>query len=166
MNTLAVPEKPTLEEACEGKNSCWPRGVGVISSQFVPTILAIHIGPEEMALACDYCRSACDEDALKCESCGAPIDLAVTDFRSCPYCRRRLLTLASPACNYCSRRLPEKFLKARESDLRRIKEKTEIDGKDAVNVRMDELIRQTARQSRNRADSISDLFDISDFTDL
>ena len=103
---------------------------------------------------------------MKCESCGAPIDLAVTDFRSCPYCRRRLLALASPACNYCGRRLPEKFIKARESDLRRIKERTEIRDDDAVGVRVDELIRRTAGSGERRSDTLMDMLDIGDFTDL
>src|SRR5262249_2877207 len=75
--------------------------------------------------ACSYCKSPIAEGDTKCPNCGAPFDpdsSADQDFRDCPYCHRRLLALASPACNYCGRRLPEDFIKAREQDLHRVTE--------------------------------------------
>jgi hypothetical protein len=77
-----------------------------------------------MALTCPYCESVCADGATKCGSCGAPVgaDAPPPDYRVCPFCRRRLLALASPACNYCGRALPESYLKAREATLRRIGE--------------------------------------------
>lgn len=79
-----------------------------------------------MPRTCDYCRAASPEDALKCQTCGAPFDFsrdgAPTDFRFCPFCQRRLVSLASPACNYCGRALPEAFVRARGETLRRVTE--------------------------------------------
>ena len=76
-----------------------------------------------MLLTCDYCRSACAETAVKCESCGAPLDHAApADYRVCPHCSRRLLSLGSPTCNHCGRVLPAKYMKAREAALRRIRD--------------------------------------------
>lgn len=73
---------------------------------------------------CDYCQGACEGGAKKCPTCGAPLnpDAPPTDYRVCPFCRRRLLALGSPACNYCGRALPESYVKAREATLRRIAE--------------------------------------------
>ena len=69
-----------------------------------------------MALTCDYCHSVLEEGATKCENCGASLEeREATDFRFCPFCKRRLLALGSPACNYCGRALPEDFVKAREA---------------------------------------------------
>ena len=82
-------------------------------------------------MTCDYCKSSIHEGGLKCENCGAPISLdgsILSDFRSCPICHRKLLALASPACSYCGRRLPDEYIKARESDLRRIMEVEESEG--------------------------------------
>ena len=42
------------------------------------------------------------------------------DFRFCPFCKRRLLALGSPACNYCGRALPADFQKAREALWKRV----------------------------------------------
>ena len=77
-----------------------------------------------MAANCDYCHSACEEGALKCENCGAPMsaDRPATDYRICPYCHRRLLALGSPACNYCGLNLPENYVKAHQATLQRIHE--------------------------------------------
>ncbi len=69
---------------------------------------------------CDYCQGACADGATKCPTCGAPLNAAPVDYRVCPFCRRRLLALGSPACNYCGRALPENYVKAREAILRRI----------------------------------------------
>jgi DNA-directed RNA polymerase subunit RPC12/RpoP len=75
-----------------------------------------------MVLKCEYCQSvSVGEGALKCENCGAPAgERPPTDYRFCPYCKRRLLALGSPACNYCGRHLPKDFIEAREATLRRI----------------------------------------------
>ena len=62
-------------------------------------------------------------------SCGAPLNhLGVTalDYRRCPFCSRKLLALASPACSYCGRRLPQEYIAAHESDLRRMDGVTSI----------------------------------------
>jgi hypothetical protein len=74
-------------------------------------------------MTCDYCQSALGEGATKCANCGAAVgEREATDFRFCPHCKRRLLALGSPACNYCGRALPEEYVRARESMLRRIDE--------------------------------------------
>ena len=119
-----------------------------------------------MAKACEYCQSVCDEDALKCANCGAPVEASAPDFRSCPYCHRKLISLAGPACNYCGRRLPEKYIKARESDLQRIRERDAISDNDAVKDKVDDMIRRSARQSGNRANALIDFIDLIDPTDL
>ncbi|HEV8485559.1 MAG TPA: hypothetical protein VGV87_18600 [Blastocatellia bacterium] len=62
-------------------------------------------------------------------SCGAPVNhLGVTalDYRRCPFCSRKLLALASPACSYCGRRLPQDYIAAHEADLRRMDGVTSI----------------------------------------
>jgi predicted amidophosphoribosyltransferase len=69
-----------------------------------------------MSLTCDYCHSAIEEGARKCANCGASLgEREATDYRFCPFCKRRLLALGSPACNYCGRALPEDFVKTREA---------------------------------------------------
>lgn len=74
-----------------------------------------------MALTCDYCHGVLEEGATKCENCGAAAgEREATDFRFCPFCKRRLLALGSPACNYCGRALPDDFVKAREALRERI----------------------------------------------
>ena len=77
-----------------------------------------------MPVSCEYCRSACEDGAVKCPACGAPLSASAEapDFRFCPHCRRRLLALGSPACNYCERPLPEAYLRARGAALQRIRE--------------------------------------------
>ena len=72
-----------------------------------------------MARTCDYCRASSADDAMKCATCGAPLDLSAEpdapDYRYCPFCRKRLLSLGSPACNYCGRALPEDYVRARDA---------------------------------------------------
>jgi hypothetical protein len=75
-----------------------------------------------MSFKCEYCQSVCTEGASKCGNCGAPISTRTPDYRFCPDCNRRLLSLGSPACNYCGLHLPDNYLKAREATLRRINE--------------------------------------------
>ena len=80
-------------------------------------------------MTCDYCHSATAEGATRCESCGAPLDAdaAPPDYRACPFCRRRLLALGSPACNHCGRALPVSYVKAREAIRQRIDEASQGD---------------------------------------
>lgn len=75
-------------------------------------------------MTCEYCQTPCEEGATKCCSCGAPLaaDTVAPDFSVCPFCRRKLLALGSPACNYCGKRLPASYTKAREAALNRIAE--------------------------------------------
>jgi hypothetical protein len=69
-----------------------------------------------MSKTCEYCHSVLEEGATKCANCGAtPGEREAADFRFCPFCKRRLLALGSPACNYCGRALPDDFVKAREA---------------------------------------------------
>jgi len=117
---------------------------------------------------CEYCRGNCEDGALKCLNCGAPTsadDLQVNDYRSCPHCSRKLLALASPACNYCGRRLPEEYIKARESDLSRI---IEIEGGDnsGINGDVDGASGRGARRKRGQSSSRTDLIDVTILTDL
>lgn len=118
-------------------------------------------------VTCEYCCSLIVEGGTKCGNCGAPIvsgGAAVRDFRYCPVCHRRLLALASPACNYCGRRLPDDFIKARESDLKRITEVNEGEGTSELGGKINELIRGTARHKR--AGSARGLVDVSDLIDF
>ncbi|HEV2862777.1 MAG TPA: hypothetical protein VGX48_17305 [Pyrinomonadaceae bacterium] len=72
-------------------------------------------------MKCEYCHGSCAEGATKCAACGAPLSEGEPpDFRFCPFCKRRLLALGSPACNYCGRALPADFQKAREAMWRRV----------------------------------------------
>jgi hypothetical protein len=66
-----------------------------------------------MSLTCEYCHSLYEDDALKCPNCAAPInDGEPFDMRFCPYCKKKLLAIGSPACNYCGKKLPSSFIKA------------------------------------------------------
>lgn len=76
-------------------------------------------------MVCEYCRGTLDANSSKCQNCGAPTDAwraTGPDFRVCPHCAKRLISLGSPACNYCGRRLPDSYLQAREQTKRRIEE--------------------------------------------
>lgn len=74
-----------------------------------------------MPTTCDYCHGALEEGSAKCANCGAAVgEREATDYRFCPFCKRRLLALGSPACNYCGRALPEEFQKAREALWQRV----------------------------------------------
>ena len=118
------------------------------------------------ASTCDYCGSSTAEADKSCGNCGAPVardQSGLPDFRSCPFCHRRLLALASPACSYCGRRLPDDYIKAREADLKRVAEISDGAATKDVDHKVDELIRQTAR---GRSSSSLGVFDISSLTDL
>ena len=69
-----------------------------------------------MPVTCEYCHGALGEGATKCANCGAAVGAGeAPDYRFCPYCRRRLVALGSPACNYCGRALPADFVRARDA---------------------------------------------------
>ena len=104
-------------------------------------------------MKCDYCQSACADDAAKCGNCGAPLgEREPPDYRFCPFCRRRLLALGSPACNYCGRALPESFVKARGSLLQRINQASAGSADD-----LDELERESDEPLRRALDALLDL---------
>jgi hypothetical protein len=93
------------------------------------------------------------------------LDAAVPpDFRSCPYCRRKLLALASPCCSYCGRRLPEEYIEAREADLKRIAELRSGDGDTGVNRKLGELIRHNSEQGGE--ESLADILKLANLSDL
>jgi len=109
------------------------------------------------------------EGEMKCANCGAPIvhdGSGLPDFRSCPTCHRKLLALASPACSYCGRRLPDEYIEARESDLKRITEVGGGEEKTELRRKVDELIRQTAGHERGRSSSPLGPVDITSLIDL
>ena len=115
-----------------------------------------------MQKTCDYCKGPTEEARLKCQNCGAPIvraDSPLPDFRLCPYCQRKLLALASPACNYCGRRLPDEYLKARQAHLQRI---NEVEEADEMTEKIDEMIRQTARRDKKRPSFFANITDLTD----
>ena len=124
-----------------------------------------------MNSTCSYCLSACAEQDVKCGNCGAPIepvDLASADYRHCPACRRRLLALASPACNHCGRRLPAAYIKAREADLKRIIDLGEIERQEALkySTGFDGKSRLSSRKGGKDPDTLLDLVDILDLFTL
>lgn len=106
---------------------------------------------------CDYCGAAMAEGPPACKRCGAPRAAAPPemDFRHCPFCKRKLLALASPACSYCGRRLPEEYIKAREADLRRITDIGEIGVDSHLDVEPADKERNLTRQILSR---LTDIF--------
>ena len=120
-----------------------------------------------MSLQCSYCGCSLVGDYSKCGSCGAPVQnaaAAIPDYRSCPYCSRKLLALASPTCSYCGRRLPEDYIEAREADLRRIAEVNSADAVVEANRKLGEIIRHSARQGTE--ESLLDILNAGNLTDL
>ncbi|HWS87241.1 MAG TPA: hypothetical protein VN282_09770 [Pyrinomonadaceae bacterium] len=76
-------------------------------------------------MTCDYCQGVMEEGAAKCPNCGAAAAAReAPDFRFCPYCKRRLLALGSPACNYCGRALPEEYVRARDALWQKVSQAT------------------------------------------
>jgi hypothetical protein len=74
-----------------------------------------------MSAKCEYC-GVDTEHSGKCTGCGAPVAARIMDFRLCPFCRRKLLSLASAHCNHCGRQLPADYIEARAAQLHRIQE--------------------------------------------
>jgi hypothetical protein len=112
-----------------------------------------------MPSTCDYCHSALDKGATKCASCGASLGAReATDFRFCPFCKRRLLALGSPACNYCGRALPEDFVKAREALWQRV---SDVGAGKASDQEIDELESESDDAMRR---ALKSLFGLKDRT--
>lgn len=124
----------------------------------------------KMNAHCLYCKSLCTDGALKCKNCGAPLideEEVTIDVRSCPYCRRRLLSLASPACNLCGLHLPAPFIRIREEHLRRItKVGGSSDGQKATKSKIDEALRIAEKYDRTKRRSLLGLVDWKDLTNL
>jgi hypothetical protein len=123
----------------------------------------------KMKANCLYCKSLCADGALKCKNCGAPLldeEVVTIDVRSCPYCRRRLLSLASPACNLCGLHLPAQFIKIREEHLRRIAKVGGLDGQKAKKGKIDEALRIAEKYDRTKKRSLLELVDWKDLTNL
>ncbi len=115
---------------------------------------------------CEYCGGSIGEGEVKCANCGAPsrgVDSSIPDYRTCPFCSRRLVALGSPACNYCGRRLPDEYIKAREGDLKRLSEVkgTDQDGES----RIAEFLRESAR-SRGGSTSVIGFVDVASLFDI
>jgi len=107
-------------------------------------------------LTCDYCHGRVEEGETKCKGCGAPLSEGEPpDFRFCPFCKRRLLALGSPACNYCGRALPADFQKAREALWQRV---SEVNAGRATPEELDEELRESGDDDMRRA--LRALFDL------
>jgi hypothetical protein len=106
-----------------------------------------------MPRTCEYCQGVLEDDAKKCPDCGAPPCAGEpTDYRVCPFCRRRLLALGSPACNYCGRALPEDYVRAREATLRRIGEAQTPEEREELEKDSDDTLKR----------ALKSLFDLDD----
>lgn len=116
-------------------------------------------------LKCEYCKSAVSRTNSRCESCGAPVTIegSTADFRTCPFCQRKLIALGSPACNYCGRRLPDEYIKTREADLNRLNEVESGGEVRQADSKVQEFLQQSSRRRRS---SSSGLVDVSIFIDL
>jgi hypothetical protein len=118
---------------------------------------------------CLYCKSFCENGALKCKNCGAPLiaeEEVTIDVRACPYCRRRLLSLASPACNLCGLHLPVNFIKIREEHLRRI---TNVSGKEnqkEIKSKIDEVLKIAEKPGRTKRTLLFGLVEWTDLTNI
>jgi hypothetical protein len=113
-----------------------------------------------MSLKCLYCESLCDAQALKCQNCSAPLGAegaSSQDFRACPFCKRKLLALGSPACNFCGKRLPEEFIKTRKEDLRRLQELQDPERHRDLHNQFDAIVRRSSSDEQRRKNFIFDL---------
>lgn len=120
-----------------------------------------------MLLICEYCNSLTAKGELKCQNCGAPVGAnpeAPSDFRTCPFCHRKLLALASPACSYCGRRLPEAYIKAREADFRRVADLNEGERQPEDEGLVNEILGRASRGKRGGL-SLFGLGDVARFFD-
>ena len=95
---------------------------------------------------CDYCHGALTEGATKCPNCGAAaVPREAPDFRFCPYCKRRLLALGSPACNYCGRALPEDYVRARDALWQKVSQATPEELKELEQEDGDEALKRALK---------------------
>ena len=78
------------------------------------------------------------------------------DYRFCPFCKRRLLALGSPACNYCGRALPDDFVKAREAMWQRV---SDVSAGHASDEETEELEKESDDAMRRALRSLLDLKD-------
>ena len=116
-----------------------------------------------MPIVCDYCKSPNEAGHVNCANCGAPLPVglsATTDFKSCPYCNRKLLALGSPSCNYCGKRLPEEFIKAREGDLERVQGLPGSPEQMQGDVTVLRVFTKTTKKESSLADALINLTDI------
>ena len=110
-----------------------------------------------MPMTCEYCHSVLEEGATKCANCGASLEeREATDYRFCPFCKRRLVALGSPACNYCGRALPEDFVKAREALFQRV---SDVSTGHASEEEIKELEKESDDAMRRALRSLLDLKD-------
>lgn len=117
---------------------------------------------------CLYCKSLCEDGALKCRNCGAPVtaeEEPTIDVRACPYCRRKLLALASPACNFCGLRLPAHF-KTREEQLRRLTKVNDSAQREELKGKIDEMLKIAGKHDTRKELSLLVRVNWSKFTDL
>jgi len=106
-----------------------------------------------MPRTCQYCQGVLEDGAKKCADCGAPSAASEpTDYRVCPFCRRRLLALGSPACNYCGRALPEDYVRAREAIMQRIGEAQTAEEREDLERDSDDALKR----------ALKSLFDLDD----
>ncbi|HZS43837.1 MAG TPA: hypothetical protein VFC63_01935 [Blastocatellia bacterium] len=74
---------------------------------------------------CEYCGSPVDESSSgRCAQCGGQIAIKQRNYTVCPYCKRKLLALASIACNYCGKGLPEEYIRTRQAVAQTIAEQS------------------------------------------
>ena len=110
-----------------------------------------------MPMTCEYCHSVLEEGATKCANCGASLEeREAPDYRFCPFCKRRLVALGSPACNYCGRALPEDFVKAREALFQRV---SDVSTGHASEEEIKELEKESDDAMRRALRSLLDLKD-------
>jgi DNA-directed RNA polymerase subunit RPC12/RpoP len=110
-----------------------------------------------MSQTCEYCHSVLEEGATKCANCGASLEeREAPDYRFCPFCKRRLVALGSPACNYCGRALPEDFVKAREALFQRV---SDVSTGHASEEEIKELEKESDDAMRRALRSLLDLKD-------
>ena len=112
-----------------------------------------------MPMTCEYCHSVLEEGATKCANCGASVgEREAPDYRFCPFCKRRLVALGSPACNYCGRALPQDFVKAREALFQRV---SDVSTGHASEEEIKELEKESDDAMRRALRSLLDLKDRS-----
>src|SRR5687768_7251228 len=85
---------------------------------------------------------------------------------ACPYCRRKLLALASPACSFCGLHLPDHFITKRGAHLRRIMEVDDSSNNIKIKNKIDEVLRIAEKHDKSKKDSMLELVNWSELTNL